>query len=305
MSSPNPESDDIAVPEVGTSSTTEEVIRWTFASSTQRLMAHEAGVLMGVDAEGVHQARVSVRRLRSASRTYRSMLDPGWRDELRRELGWLGVALGAVRDLDVLEGRVRGHAELLPAADGSGVPEVLDRLQVRRQTARARLLSAMEEPRYATLIDTLVAAAARPPVLADVADAKATTAMREAMQAPWAHLKKACDGLGPRSADAELHEARIRAKRVRYAAEALVPVFGRGARRFARRAGSLQEVLGRHQDAVMTMAWLHDETDDARAPVAFTAGMLAGIEATVRDEARLAWPGAWADLRRKRLRFWE
>ena len=55
----------------------------------------------------------------------------------------------------------------------------------------------------------------------------------------------------------------------------------------------------------MTIAWLHDQTDDARAPVAFTAGMLAGIEATMRDDARLAWPDAWARLRRKRLRFWE
>ena len=304
MSSRDPESDDIEVPEVGPASSAEEVIRWTFASSTQRLVAHEGSVRAGVDTEGVHQARVAVRRLRSAARTYRSMLEPGWRDDLRRELGWLGDMLGAVRDLDVLEERMREHAALLPPDDPATLPRLLDRLQLRRQAARKQLLSAMQQSRYAHLVGSLVEAATRPRVLSDVADAQATL-MAEVMEAPWSHLTKACDELGQRSADAELHAARIRAKRVRYAAEELSPVFGRSARRFARRAEALQEVLGTHQDAVMTIAWLHDQTRGAVAPVAFTAGMLAGIEATVRDDARLAWPDAWAQLRRKRLRFWE
>ena len=108
------------------------------------------------------------------------------------------------------------------------------------------------------------------------------------MDSPWGHLKKLCDALGPDSADAELHEARIRAKRVRYAAEVLTPVFGKPARTFARRAETLQQVLGSHQDAVMAIAWLREQAGGATPRVAFTAGRLAGIEATVRDEARRA-----------------
>ncbi len=293
------------VPEVGPSSSAEAIIRWTFASSTQRLVAHEGAVRAGVDTEGVHQARVAVRRLRSAVRIYRSMLEPGWRNDLRRELGWLGDMLGVVRDLDVLEERIREHAAMLPADDPSTLPRLLDRLQLRHEAARNKLVSAMQQSRYAHLIGSLVEAATRPRLLDDVAIAAATSVMPDVMKAPWSHLLKACDELGPHPADAELHQARIRAKRVRYAAEELAPVFGRPARRFARRAEGLQEVLGSHQDAVMTIAWLHDQSRGAVAPVAFTAGMLAGIEATVRDDARLAWPHAWARLRRKRLRFWE
>ena len=217
------------------SSSTEAVIRWTFASSTQRLMAHEAAVRMGVDAEGVHQARVAVRRLRSASRTYRSMLDPGWRDELRRELGWLGGALGAVRDLDVLDGagpRARRDASRRRRLERARGARPVAGCAVRppgRGSCRP-----CRNRGTCTCIDALVDAAARPRVLADVADARATSAMREVMRAPWAHLKKACDGLGPRSADAELHEATDQGE--------ACALRGRGARSRLRqgpRAGSL------------------------------------------------------------------
>jgi CHAD domain-containing protein len=205
----------------------------------------------------------------------------------------------------VLGERLRDDAVLLPDEDATNVTKVLDRLRARHDTARAEMLSAMREPRYLRLLDVLVAASAEPLLLDEVAGARAVEVMGVVMEAPWRHLKKLCDGLGPASADAELHEARIRAKRVRYAAEVLSPVFGRPARTFARRAESLQEVLGSHQDAVMAIAWLREQAGGATPRVAFTAGRLAGIEATVREEARRAWPQAWADLRRKRLRFWE
>ena len=50
--------------------------------------------------------------------------------------------------------------------------------------------------------------------------------------------------------DVALHEARKAAKRARYAAEAVEPVFGKKARRFAKRMKAVQSVLGDHQDAV-------------------------------------------------------
>jgi CHAD domain-containing protein len=82
-------------------------------------------------------------------------------------------------------------------------------------------------------------------------------------------------------------------------------VFGKPARRFARRAEALQQVLGNHQDAVMTIAWLREQARGATPRVAFTAGRLAGFDAAAREDARRAWPEAWAKLRRSRSRFWE
>jgi len=295
---------DVVVPQVGLGSSVSEVARWVLAVSTERLIAHDAAVRVGDDPEGVHQARVAARRLRSGLLTLRPMLDRSWCDALRAELGWFGDELGRVRDVDVLGQRLRDHALLLPDDDASSVARVLDRLWVRREAARTELLSAMREPRYVALLDSLVEAAQHPRVLEESADVPAIDVVAGVMEAPWARLHASCRRLDARSTDVELHEARIRAKRVRYAAEALVPVFGKPAKRFARRAGTLQQVFGDHQDAVMAIAWLREQAGGATPRVAFTAGRLAGIEATARDEARRAWPAAWADLRRKRWRFW-
>jgi CHAD domain-containing protein len=121
---------------------------------------------------------------------------------------------------------------------------------------------------------------------------------------PWRHLQRTAGALSPTSLDVELHQVRIRAKRVRYAAEALVPVFGKPARRFAGRAAELQTVLGEHQDAVMTVAWLRAQTGGTAARTAFAAGELAGIERQAQATAREAVPAAWRALRPKRLRAW-
>ena len=299
------EEPDVVAATVDPTSTVAEVVRWAIGTSTRRLMQHDPVVRLGADPEGVHQARVATRRIRSDLRTFRSLLDPDWRGELRRELGWLGAVLGGVRDCDVLGERLRDDALLLPDDDATNVTKVLDRLRARHDAARAEMLSAMREPRYLRLLDALVAASAEPQLLDEAVGARAAEVVGVVMEAPWGHLKKLCDGLGPSSADAELHEARIRAKRVRYAAEVLSPIFGKPARTFARRAEALQQVLGSHQDAVMAIAWLREQAGGATPRVAFTAGRLAGIESTVREETRRAWPEVWADLRRKRLRFWE
>ncbi|XTR52430.1 CHAD domain-containing protein [Pseudarthrobacter sp. So.54] len=52
--------------------------------------------------------------------------------------------------------------------------------------------------------------------------------------------------------DLELHEVRKRAKRLRYAAEASAPVFGKRATAQARAAEEIQEILGEHHDSVVT-----------------------------------------------------
>jgi CHAD domain-containing protein len=290
---------------VGPRSTVLEVIRASISGSAERMIRHDAGVRLGDDIEAVHQARVATRRLRSDLRTFRSLLDPEWNADLRRELGWLGAELGNVRDLDVLGDRLRDELRRLPDEDASQGPKLMDRVRSEREAARAELASAMREPRYLALLDRVVAAASEPAVLPEVAASMARDVMGGLMEGPWGHLEHVCRELGPQSVDADLHEARIRSKRARYAAETLIPVFGKPARRFAARAEGLQTILGEHQDVVMMVAWLRGQAGGTTARVAFAAGELAGDLNRAQEDARRAWPKAWKALRSKKLRFWE
>jgi CHAD domain-containing protein len=221
---------------------------------------------------------------------------------LREELRWLGGELGAVRDAEVLRDRLRGREASLAPGDRPAAERLLAALDERRDSARAQLIASMGQPRYVALLEALVQAARAPAVLAEAADQPAAAALRPALDAPWKHLRNAIDHVVEDESDEALHAARIRAKRVRYAAEAVAPVFGKRARAFAQAAVLLQDVLGEHQDAVVAGAWLREAARDS--PDAFAAGQLVAIEAEAGRAARAAWPAAWKGLSRKKLRFW-
>jgi CHAD domain-containing protein len=294
---------EVLVPELGPEASVGEVVRGAVAASVVRLLRHDAGVRFGEDIEDVHQARVATRRMRSDLRTFRDVLDPDWDAALREELGWLGGELGTVRDLDVQLERLRGRVTALPAEDRPVGERLVAGLAARRDAAREHLLAGMRSERYVALLDRLVAAAREPAVLPDAASAPAIMALGAVMERPWMHLKAALDGLGEDAADADLHMARIRTKRARYAAEAVEAVFGKRARAFAREAAALQGVLGEHQDAVVAQAWLR-EMAAGGGRRAFVAGELAMLERQEASAARGRWQGVWKSLSRKRLRFW-
>ena len=111
---------ELSVVELGADATAAEVVRNAIAASVERLIRHDPVVRLDTDVEGVHQARVATRRLRSDLRTFRPLLDQEWATALRDELGWLAESLGAVRDGDVLLERFRKRAESLPNGGRQG-----------------------------------------------------------------------------------------------------------------------------------------------------------------------------------------
>ena len=256
---------------------------------------------LGKDPDSVHDARVAVRRLRSHLRTFRRLVDREWSETLRGELAWLGDAIGEVRDAEVLRDRLSSRLEEIDP--GGPATALIVALESRRVVARRQLLAAMGSARYRSLIDELAAATTQPRGPARRAARPAERGLT-LMQAPWKRLSTRVATAGPDASDELLHRIRIDAKRVRYAAEAFVPVAGKGAARFAKSAGSLQEVLGEHQDAVTTARWLRDQGARAEASsIAFGVGRLAEIEERERAAARAAWPRTWRALERRK-RFW-
>jgi CHAD domain-containing protein len=293
---------EVVEPEVDAGATVETLLRHDLAAHTLRLFRHEAGVRTGEDPEAVHQARVATRRIRSTLRTFSKLLDEEWTDRLRADLKWLANLLGEVRDTDVMLERFSGYLADLPGADARAGQRLLARLGGQRDDARRRLLGAMASGKYAVLLDDLVAAAAAP-VLLPGAGRPAAEVMPTLVAKPWKKLRKEVRNAGDDPPDEELHQIRIRAKRARYAAEAVEPVIGEPAEDFADTVADLQGVLGDHQDSVVGEAWLR-EAAAADRRLALIAGELIAAERASAAGTRDAWRDVWKAASRKKLRAW-
>ncbi|HEY2959257.1 MAG TPA: CHAD domain-containing protein [Actinomycetota bacterium] len=282
----------------------EELLRHDLTASALRFLHHEAGVRIGEDPEAVHQARVASRRVRSTLRTFRGVLEPDWTNRLRDELKWLAGLLGEVRDADVLRARLEEGLATQREADRAAGRQLLARLSGEREEARARLIGAMGEERYTALLDDLVAAALAPAVLAEAARPAAELLPPQVASA-WSKLRKAVRRAGDDPSDEALHKIRIRAKRLRYAAEAVAPAVGKPAERLAKGAEGLQEVLGDQHDAVVAEAWLRQAAGD-RGPRdrALVAGELIALQQAAAANQRSRWRKAWKASKGKRVTGW-
>jgi CHAD domain-containing protein len=292
---------EVTVPDVTRAATASTVITAALAGPVVSLMRHDPGIRVGGDPEHVHQVRVATRRLRSDLRIFAPLLDPEWAARLREELGWLGQALGEVRDSEVLLDRLRGRLAELPESDRPAGEQLLERLAEETDAKRKALRTAMDSQRYIDLVAELVAAARSPAVTAD-GERPAADVVVGLARKPWKRLRKAVRALADEPADAELHRVRILAKRARYAAEAVAPVAGGKAAAFGRELAALQTVLGEHQDSVTAQAWLRAAARSVRQ--AFVAGELVAIERAAAARARRQWRAVWKAARRPALRRW-
>jgi len=296
---------DVVSYSVGKPATVGAVVRHAISDAVAKLVANDPVVRIGEDSEGVHQARVSTRRLRSHLRTFRDLLDPEWTRSLRDELKWLGDELGAVRDADVLLARLEDRVAELELDDQTAADPLLQQLRDEREAARGVLLDGLRSDRYLQLLDRLVDAAQRPRVVMLVGSDDDEEALRDLVRAPWKHLRKAVDDLPDPAPDAELHQVRIRAKRARYAAEVVEPAFGKSARTFAKAVTDVQDVLGEHQDSVVAAGWLRTNALALGDPRAiYVAGELGAMERAAAEASRDAWPKVWKTASAKRLRDW-
>jgi CHAD domain-containing protein len=294
---------DPVVPPIDRHADSGTVVRAALAASVQRLLAHDPIVRLEAGPVGVHQARVSTRRLRSDLRTFADLVDTPWAESLRSELAWLADLLGGVRDLDVLGERLSKAVNALDASLQPDAWRLLRHIARQRRQRYDELHVAMQSDRYFDLLDRLVAAAERPH-LTELAAKPAADAIVSRASAPFHRLAKAANHLGRHASNEELHRARIRTKRARYATEAVaryVPAAGR----LAEAVAELQGVLGDQHDAVVAEGWLRDVVGlSVTRRQAFVAGLLAAAERVEAQRLAREWPSAWKAANRKKLRTW-
>jgi CHAD domain-containing protein len=302
LGNPHLEPPEVRPEPVDRRATVDQLVRYDLSEAVLRLFRNDPVVRIGKDPEGVHQARVATRRFRSSLRSFGGALDPEWTGRLRERAKWLADRLGAVRDADVLSARLEALVERLPEPDAEAAGWLLKRLGRERDAARRALLATMREGAYVQLLDEMLAAAAGPMVIDG--GRPAADVLVPGVASTWRRMRREVLRAGDKPSDAQLHQIRIRAKRTRYAAEAVEPVVGKPAERFAEAAEAIQEILGDHHDAVVAQAWLREAAAKAPGPSALAAGLLIAAEQQKADDARARWWAAWARVDSKKLRAW-
>jgi CHAD domain-containing protein len=217
------------------------------------------------DAEALHDFRVGLRRLRSATRAYRPHLKTGAPKRLRRRLRTLAAATNAGRDAEVLLAWLRDQAEGLPARERVGWRWLVARLEQELEDAAAALERIAA--RFAKLERRLRRRLASYRLKVELNEEGGVTTgatfgaiAADAIRDQAEDLARRLDD-GPESGDpVAVHAARISAKRLRYLLE---PVDVGGP--VVQRLKALQDLLGELNDAHVASRRLADAVEAAGA----------------------------------------
>ncbi len=262
-------------------------------ANLHHLFANQAVAEDGRNAEGVHQVRVALRRLRSALAILRKLSPSPTLDGFRADAKWLASSLNDARNWDVfLLDTLPKIVGACPAIAGFGILQ--NSAERFRTSAYDTARSTLAQPRSCHFQIALGAwiehrgwrhdvPAAELTALAEPASlfaARILTRLHRKAIKQGRHFK----ALKPE----ERHQLRLRLKKLRYAADFFLPLFDnqKAAQRYARRLARLQEYLGAYNDMATTadlMTML--ERDAMPSATERSLGAIAGWLA--RDQAGL------------------
>ncbi len=217
------------------------------------------------DAEALHDFRVGLRRLRSCLKAYEDFLEIP--KKLARRLKRLAGSTGPGRDAEVQIEWLRARAPHLSAHHRAGLAWLLSRLEERKRDAYGEMEDEAEDE-FAKVEEDLRARLSvyRAEIHLDPKEERPTLAGVTAriLHAQVADLEKRLAKIGDAGDVEDAHEARIRAKRVRYLLEPLVDEIP-GAGPIVKRFKALQDLLGELHDAHVLETELVRAVEEAAA----------------------------------------
>lgn len=273
------------------------------------LCGNEDAVLRSGNPEAVHQMRVAVRRMRALLAAFHSVLDTEAAQFLRTELTWLQRQLGPARDWDVFL-----HSTLEPLAAGVREEPSLDELRRSVEDARHEAYvvarDTLRDRRYTRLLLRFQLWLGSVPWEGKAAPAHLKQPMIAFAETILEKRHRKLEKLGSCFAElgeSEMHEVRLRAKKLRYATEFFRPLYPpKFTRKFIRTLIEIQDTLGSLHDAivgrellvVLKSPKLAEDRSDAkgsRTPgLERASGVAAGFQAArIADDIRRfgeVWP---------------
>ena len=258
-------------------------------------ISHEPGVRRGRDPEELHQLRVAVRRIDATLGVFKHQI-PVQLAHARKTAKGVLRGLGGARDFDVQLAELRHYCADLPSEERAAAVPLKARLEEGRLRARSRMLGMLDSEATRHWLETLNLASADFSAAAAPDAPQAATVMPQRVRARFRKLKKAVRRLDARSALADYHVVRRRAKQLRYAIECGTSLFGKPAEEMLKALRRLQDELGVHQDADMSktrLAELAASGADLPPATLFLMGRIAEHHVTETQQARKTLERAW------------
>jgi len=291
--------------------TVELAFRDILRSCLTQIADNRVAILEPDDPEGPHQFRIGLRRLRSAFRLFRPVLNPLTLAALDSQARTLAAEAGKVRDLDVLmEEIVSPLAKIAP--EGIRLEPLLAHLGAVREEARAALQAHLREPDVnAFLFDLAAYTEGRGWLDLDNFDQTARLAQtirgysRKALNRQWKKVSR----YGSRIDDLtipERHEMRKALKKLRYGVEFFGSLYPKSdLKPFLKRMKRLQDIFGYLNDVAMAekLASLPDIDGKSSRQVLLAIGFVIGWH---EAQSSGTWPharGYWQDTK-KVPKFW-
>ena len=262
-----------------------QAIAW---NCLEQLLANYPLVIASGDAEGVHQSRVAIRRLRAACGLFGDKVDNDAAPVLRAGLKAVATGLGPARDLHVLLDRVASAAR-----DGDHDPgELQALLGARRDAAILSAQTLLAAGPFQHLLFELAGWIENGEGLAHKGESGGGQPL-----APFAarilsrrrrKLRRLCDSLAEMP-DTARHRLRIDVKKLRYAAEFFASLYlGKATAKhrpaFAKAMGRLQDCLGELNDMAVA-AQVRDALFEDLEPIA-AARLSAQLEDLLDEQVK-------------------
>lgn len=208
--------------ELNADTTPIEAFRRIALGSLEHFQRNEAGILISIDPEFVHQARVALRRLRSALKLFAPVLPSEFVTAYGQTWQTLASALGEARNLDVF------LTEILPPVvdafpDDSDTRRLGKKVQQRSKEARKSIVKLLAVREYPQLLIEFTSAIhslgeATQSSLPDFASQQITH---------LAHRARNCAKYHQSLSQAQRHRMRIAFKKLRYTIEFFSPLLSR------------------------------------------------------------------------------
>ncbi len=222
------------------------------------IIINQPYIAQDIDTEFLHDFRVSVRRTRAALSQIKAVFPDDDVAAFKRDFSFLGKLTNTLRDLDVYLLAADSYREMLPPHMHPAIEPLFNHLRAQRTDALATVVATLNGERYPQIIERWDAFLNAP---IDPTPANALlpieTLAKTRIHRQYRKIVKMGNHLLKHPNDAELHELRLVAKKLRYLLEFFASLFPpKDMKRLIKQLKILQDNLGEFNDVCVQEEFL-------------------------------------------------